>query len=343
MTAHPFRRTRPAARTAALGVLAALALAGCAEDVPTPNPDAAATGPALSADQENRVLEAMNTTLAQASESGDAGVLDQRLTGPALAVRTSQLRVAQLRGNADLVTNLQTEYQALIVPASDTWPRTAFAVTEAGEDLQAPRLLALEQASAREPYKLWGWVQLRPGVTLPSFAAPELGSEELAPDDASLLVSPQDVAGQYAELATSGDESPFAPTFESSDEDLFRKFLKENVQAQTQELQKDGANGSYSYSVALTPDTPVKAVRTADGGGMVMVSLDMVETMEAPAGVKVAPPEGRSGEALLEGAAPTNKLVNGYSDMVALYVPPQGSDQTVKLLGWTHVQTSVSQ
>lgn len=336
MTATTTRRARGLAVAGALA--ATLALAGCAEEVPAPNPDDAVTAPVLSEDQDREVLTAVNQALTEAGAANDPNLLQQRLTGPALKVRTSQLQVAAARGNADLVTELPSEYQQLVVPTNETWPRTSFAITEQPENLQPPRLLALEQASAREPYKLWGWVQLAPGTTMPAFADPELGSEAVAPDDDSLLMTPQDAVAQYADVLTTGASSAFAASFA---EDGFRKLLGDNAATQTQALQQERVEGTYTLQVTPTPDQPVQAVRTADDGAMVMAGLDVTETMQAVEGARLTPPT-QSGKALLGQTQPTNVLKNGYTDVVALYVPPKGSEEQVRLLGYSHVQTSVA-
>ncbi|WP_159795010.1 hypothetical protein [Puerhibacterium puerhi] len=336
MTARPARRTPAAVAAGALTL--ALALTGCAAEPPAPNPDPSASGPVLSEDQDTHVLGEVNAVLQAASESNDPTKLEARLTGPALAIRTSQLEVAKARGNADLVTDIPGEYQQLIVPTNDTWPRTSFAITVQTEELQTPRLLALEQASPRDPYRLWGWVQLASGITMPAFADAELGSENLAADDDSLLVSPQDAVNQYADVLTTGSGSAFKDTFE---DDAFRQLLGSFAQTQKETLDQPNVDGTYTLEVTPTKDQPVKAVRTADGGAMVMAALTATETMTAVEGATLTPPT-RSGKALLGDAEPTNKLVDGYSDMVALYVPPKGADAKVKLLGYSHIQTSVS-
>ncbi|MFP3714341.1 hypothetical protein [Puerhibacterium sp. TATVAM-FAB25] len=336
MTARPARRARAAVAAGALTLV--LALTGCAAEPPAPNPDPQASGPVLTEDQDTHVLGEVNAVLQAASESNDPAQLEPRLTGPALAIRKSQLEVAKERGNADLVTDIPGEYQQLIVPTNDTWPRTSFAITVQTEELQTPRLLALDQASPREPYKLWGWVQLASGITMPAFADAELGSENLAADDDTLLLSPQDAVNQYADVLTTGRGSAFKGTFE---DDAFRQLLGNFAKTQKETLDQPNVDGTYTIKVTPTEGQDIKAVRTADGGAMVMAALTVTETMTAVEGAKLTPPT-RSGKALLGDEEPTNKLVDGYSDMVALYVPPKDADAQVKLLGYSHIQTSVS-
>lgn len=320
------------------GVLAAaLLLGGCAADLPTASPDPTASppGPVLSEDQEADVLAAVSETLQAADAANDPAQLEPRVSGPALKIRSSQLQVAAARGNADFVTPLPTEVQQVVIPTTQTWPRTSYAVSVQPQDLQTPRLMALDQAAPRDVYRLWAWVQLLPGVTLPSFADPGIGSEAVAADDDSLLVTPQDAVAQYADVLTVGGGSSFAQTFA---DDAFRQTLASNADLQNQALQQ--ASGSFTMQFSTTQD-PVHAVRTADGGALVMGSLTSLETFTVEEGGKVAP-QTETQKALFGSTEPTNVLKVGYDDVVALYVPPAGSTEQVRLLGYTHVATSTA-
>ncbi len=104
------------------------------------------------------------------------------------------------------MTELPTEAQQVVIPTTQTWPRTSFAVSVQPENLQTPRLSVLEQDTARGDYQLWAWVRLLPGVTMPSFADPSIGSEDVAPDDSSLLVTPTDAVAQYADVLNLGGD-----------------------------------------------------------------------------------------------------------------------------------------
>jgi hypothetical protein len=346
MTATTTTRIRPTRRAAVLGGLLGVGLlvAGCSSAPPAPAPDPATAAPVLLTDQNAKILQTVNDTLAKASKEKDPAALKSRLTAQALTVRSSQLKVAKVAGNEDLVTVLPTTYQQIILPTTQTWPRTTYAITDPDESADEPttqRLIALEQATARKPYKLWGWVQLKPGVTMPAFADPAIGSDEVAPDDSSLTVTPKDVVSQYADALAMGDKSKFVDTFEPVKDDRFRQNMASIAAANIKALKGDNKEGTYTLKAEPRKGVPVKAVRTTDGGAMVLAALDLTESMKAVEGAEIAPPT-TTAKALLKGKTLGNKLVQGYSDMVALYVPPAGSDQKVKLLGFSHVQTSAS-
>lgn len=62
-----------------------------------------------------------------------------------------------------------------------------------------------------------------------------------------------------------------------------------------------------------------------------MAALDGTEVMEGKEG-SVLSPTGTTASALLQGQTPTNRVTGGFTDMIALFVPPAGSDQKVMLV-----------
>jgi hypothetical protein len=338
-TTRATARTRRARRHlgVATGLVGAVLLAGCAAPLPTPQPDETQDPPppVLTEGQETEVLDAVGAALTAAGEANDPAQLEGRVTGPALAIRTSPLAVAAARGNSDLVTDIPTEVQQTIIPTTQTWARTSFAVSVQPENLESPRLVALEQAGARDQYALWGFVPLLPGVTMPSFADPSIGSEAVAPDDDSLQITPTDAVAQYADVLNLGAGSGFAATFP---DDTLRQFLA--AEAERHRVPLETAAGSRTLTFATTEE-PVRAVRTADGGAMVMAALTSLETFQVEAGGFVSPTT-ETQKALFGAAAPTNVLKVGYNDLVAMYIPPAESEETPRLLGYTHVATSIA-
>jgi hypothetical protein len=325
---------------ASAAVVTSVLLAGCAEEVPTPRPDPTAAGPALSQDQQAAVLEAVGTTLTESTESGDPALLEARVTGPALEVRNSQLAVAKVRGNNDLVTQIPSTYLQLVAPTTTEWPRTAFAITEATENLETPRLVVLEQADARSPYRMWAWTQLVPGVTMPAFADPEIGSEVVPADDATLAATPTDALAQYADVVSKGVEgSEHGAKFDLLDGDLVNRVQSDASNLRNSESFKAAA-GQYSIAFSVR-EGDVRAVRTADGGALVVGVLLGKEDVQAEPQAKI-PPLTRTQEALLQGKEPTNILRTEYTDMVALYVPPAGSEEKIRPLGYSHVATKAA-
>ena len=325
------------------GVALAVAVAvfaGCAaEPLPVPNFAVESLMPVLTEAQTLAILSDVTDVLDNASAQRDPALLATRLEGPALDVRTSQLKVAAIRDDNDLITVIPDTFQQLIVPISDEWPRTLWAITTVTEQLQPPRLLALEQAGPQDPYRLWGWVQLVAGVTMPAFADPRVGSEEVAADDISLKVTPADAVAQYADLLVNRQNSPYIANFQPLADDPFRAFLATWVDAQETALSGERVEGTYHFTA--TPSGPIRAIRSADGGAMVMAEIVTAERLEAMAGA-ILTPQTMTAQALLVGQEFNNILTAEYTDMIALYIPPAGSDGVITLLGYSHIQTGAT-
>lgn len=248
--------------------------------------------------------------------------------------RTRELQVAAVRGNGDRVTELPMDPELLAPPVAETWPRTSLAVSVA-PGTSTERLMAFDQASPRDPYKLWGWVQLFAGVVVPTFAKPELGSEMVAPDDATLVVTPADAVAQYVDVLNVGDGSQFAGAFP---QDQLRTALASAAAANVEKLQ--AAKGTYTLQLSATEDPP-RALRTLDGGAVVLARLSAVETLSGEPRSVVAP-QTETQKAIFGSTTPTNVLKVGYVTVVALYVPRAQSTDPVTVLGATHVADTVT-
>jgi hypothetical protein len=338
MTATTRRTAGRRAATVVIGAVGATALlAGCAQEVPTPVAEEPFDGPMVSVEQEEAVVTDVAAVLTKADEERDAGLLKPRVAGPALEVRSSQLEVAAEREDNSLVTDIPTDVLRSILPTTQTWPRATFTITEPTEDLEVNRLVAYQQSSARDNYRLWAWVQLIPGTTMPNFADPELiGSEAVAADDDSLQVTPTEAMAQYADLVTRGTEdSENAAAFElpSESQDLVAR-----VQADARSVREDDAFGEAdgSYALKFVPQSDLVAVRTSDGGAVVMGALDGNVRIKVEEDGEINPLT-ETQQALVGDADATNELYVEYTDQVALYVPPAGSEELMRPLGFSHV------
>jgi hypothetical protein len=335
--ALPSARRRPVDGLAAVAAAAVL-LAGCTVEPPTPTAEAPVVAAVVSASQERRILDSVSEVLTGADQAGEASSLAARVSGPALTLRKAELEVAAARGDNKALTDLTIEPQQLVLPSDQGWPRSSFAITEQPKNNTTPVLAAFEQAGARDQYKLWAYVQLVQGVTMPQFAEADLGSAAVPADDTSLKVAPEAVAGQYASVLTSGDRSKYAGNF--SGDDYLRQVLRESGRDQVAEIEKKDGEGSFEVAFEPTED-PVKAVRTVDGGAMVLVALQSQETLRAEEGWKLVP-GSPSAKALWGDAEGTEVMEVAYRDTMALYVPPADSAGKVSLLGFHRVPFAVS-
>ncbi len=334
-TRRPRTTPRRVAPTALL-VAATVALAGCATALPEPAPEpvGAVPPPAVTVDQTQRVLASVNEVLTAADSTRDPAGLPARLAGPALATRTAEYVWAGATGGARVPTALPLDEQALVVPETATWPRTQLVVTEQPDDLQAPRVLVLQQASPREPYKLWGWARLLQGVQMPATAAPEEGSPELPADTGDLLVPPSEVGPRYADVLTSGEASAHAATFAP---DSFRAAI-EKARGDTVATLGEAATLAETYAAA---PAPVVALATVDGGALVVTEMTTTSTVSvtAPGGTVSVEPFYA---ALAGGATTASSLSRVFTDVLVVYVPPAGSGAQAQVLAAEHTVTSAT-
>ena len=337
MTARIHGGRTPRRRTAGatVALVALLGLAACANPVPEPVPDAAPAvpPPVMDVARSTRVLDQVGAVLAERDAALDPAGLEERLSGPALAIRSAEyVRAVATNGERPPVT-LPMTAQTTIVPDTDTWPRTQMVVTEQPADLQAPLLLVLQQDGPREPYRLWSWARLGPSVQMPATADPSVGSEPVAADDDTLLLTPAEAIGQYADVLTNGDASAAAATFPP---DFFRTALGEARNQTAASLQ---AVATVAETVAPV-EGAVTALRTADGGAIVVGQLNTVTTVTLSQGsITLNDPF----DAALAGkGSVTSNLVRTWTDVVALYVPPAGAATQVQVLAAEHARTAVS-
>jgi len=324
---------RRSATIAGLAVAGALVLAGCSSPLPEPSPGAASTvaTAVLTADQLDAVSERIGSALATADGALDASQLTGVLSGPALTIRTAQYRIAKATSPESALTVLPSALQSQFVPTTQAWPRTAMAVTTQPENLEAQRLVVLEQPAARENYTLWGWVRLFPGTALPTFVSADVGTEQVT-DSTGLSAQVPDVLAAYVDYLNLGKSSKHAGEFEK--DELVTSVL-ERRSAMTKALK--AIDGKYSYTFSV-PGGPVQALRTLDGGALVVARLTARENAKGPKGSKVSPDDEVKG--LVGDAKTSNALVVGHTVLVAFQIPPEGSSDTVTVLGAEDAKTS---
>jgi hypothetical protein len=322
---------------AALAVTSLL-LAGCTAELPVPVADAPVVAAVVTETQERKILEQVTAVVDGAKGDKGAKALAERLTGPALELRRAELRIAEA-GDGKTLTAMPLETQQLILPSDEGWPRSSFLITPDPADGSTPMLAAFEQPAPRDQYKMWGFVYLAPGVTMPQFAPADLGSAAVPADDTSLKVSPQEAVTQYVSVLNVDDESKYAANF---GDDKLRQTLRETGENHIAAIKKEDKKATATFEVGYeaTKD-PVKAVRTADGGAAVLAALISQETLKAEKGWQLWP-STPSAKALWGDAEGTAVMKVGYRDLVALYVPPAGSEGRVSLLGFHRVPYTVS-
>ena len=327
--------SRTMRRATTLACAGALVLAACAPDLPTVEVDSEETvASVVSREQDVAIHASIAEVLAAGTETLDPAPLAARVTGPALTLRTAELTVASATGVKDAITEVPLTLQSELIPATDVWPRWSFAVSERPQNLQTERLLVTEQAGPREQYKLWGWLRLFPGVTLPAFPLAPNGTEQLASDDASLMLSPADAIAHYADVLSAGDASAYAAEFPADP-------LRDQMAARRADRTVLATTGKGTYTLTFTPtEGAVRALRTDGGGALVIGQITSSETLAGEPGALINPTATES--AFTAGAAPSNSLTVGRTALVGIYVPAAGSTETISVVGSELLTTSAS-
>ncbi|MBO3086348.1 hypothetical protein [Cellulomonas fengjieae] len=331
------RTPRPTRVLAAVGSVLVLGLSACSAPLPQAQPDPvpAVAPAATTVSQTQTLLGDVGEVLTTADTALDAAQLTPRVEGPALAVRTAEYVRATATAGAKLPTALPTDEQALIVPQTDTWPRTQLVVTKQPDDLQAPRILVMQQTAPREPYRLWGWGRMGAGIQMPATAAAETGSPALAPDATGLLMTPTEALQQYADVLANGDASTFAASFEP---DTFRTSI-EAARAAT----ASGVQAAGSATETYTPDAaPVVSLGTVDGGAIVVGQLTTVSTVTLTVAGGTIPIADPFYAALTGKQSAGSNFVRTFTDVLVMYVPPADSGAKVQLLAAEHAVTGAT-
>ena len=145
------------AAVAALALSLALlpGLSACEGQVPqarrTEPQSTATTAPApnLTPAQEARIRKNIGAVLDQANEAKDPAGLDQRVSGPQLEIRTSELTIARATGQLDPKTTIPTTIAQTVIPGDPGWPRSVFSITTTTQDQQSKRLKATPVEAVR--------------------------------------------------------------------------------------------------------------------------------------------------------------------------------------------------
>ncbi|MEC5191658.1 MULTISPECIES: hypothetical protein [unclassified Arthrobacter] len=340
LAAAPVSAAKRRRRTGAVAaVLTATALAGSgvaaqASQTPTPSPStssaAAGQGPAspvLVDAQVRRILEQVASAVDAGDAAKDAGKLASRVAGTEINVRTQNYRIRSQVGSYEARMPVRaTKLLTTVIPDNRSWPRTVLAVTQ-GEGNVVPQLLTLTQTAPRENYKLVLATPLQPGTTFPEITRGGTGT--LAPSDKTgLLYSGEEALAGLGDRLKSAD-SAFKDKLA---EGASSPYIADTLAYQT-DVVNSGVNGTFSFAHTIGPDSLV-VFRTADGGALALGRLDFgFDGTPKAAGDKLT--IGDDAAALAGGKETSTGMVLNFAESVAVYIPPAGSQDPMKLVAAT--------
>lgn len=306
---------------AALGLsLSALMLAGCAEDVPTPAVAPLEVNiPVVTESQAGTIAEAVGTVIGTADKEKDAATLESRVTGPALKLRSAEYKISSSQKDEKSITELPSIMQSTFLTTATTWPRTMFAVSERPQNLEPERLMVYTQDDARSDYKLWSYLTLFPGTTVPTFAAATIGTTDVTDSDESLQMTPTKALEAYADLladATKDNKAKF---------DLEKDSFYTTIESRRKDLKSAAKqiDGSYKETFKVAKDW--QALRTTDGGALVVGTIETTGSLKGEKGAVVTP-SSLEKAFLKKDAKASNALTVKRTAVVAVYIPTKDND-----------------
>ncbi|QBR74256.1 hypothetical protein [Microbacterium sediminis] len=332
----------------AIGLSVAL-LAGCTgEAFPEPSPTPTETviapenqqAPALTDAQAARIVADVSATVAAADEAADENVAQERLDGLALQMRSVNYRIrGQFGDYAPLPKIPASPIEVLLPQAFDEWPRTALVVvSDEADPAVPPTILTMTQADPWAKYKVSYIASLEPSAEIPDLAPSYQGSALVPPDSSFLQMAPADVAAAYADVLGHGDESEFAAAFQAEG-DTFRTEVKRVRDETAAKFTADDVAGEITFGQDPADSEPI-ALATLHNGAIVAVGVTRFEKVTATNELGVVRNNGDPALEALTGETETaGSFVRTDTSPLFFYVPAQGSDEKIRLLGWSSAVT----
>lgn len=322
---------------AVTAAVTALVVAGTgaanAATTPAPAPEsgsaaaAQAASPVLLDAQFRRILEQVSSAADAGDAAKDAAKLTERVAGTELEVRTQNYKIRSQVGTYEARMPVRsTKLLTTAVTSNRSWPRSVLAVTQ-GDGNVVPQLLTLVQPSPRENYKLTETTPLQPGTTFPAISRG--GTATMAANDKSgLLYSGDEALAGLADRLTNAESSFKDKVVEGTSSPYIADTL-----AYQAEVVKAGENGTFTFTHKVVPESTV-VYRTADGGALVLGRINFgFDGTPKAAGDKLT--IGDDAAALAGGKDTTTGMVLNFAESMAVYIPPAGSTDPIKLVAAT--------
>lgn len=290
--------------------------------------------PAVTQAQFERIMARVSNQVALADQNLDAQLLADRLSEPSLSHRSSQYRLRSWDSELGQLVGIPAEPIRLLVPQqTSSWPRTVVAVIQEGPELNAPTVaVVLRQETPRENYLVSYATLLAPDVVLPPFPPADVGSPRLARDSKLVSLSPEETVSLYGDVLRRGPESRGWLDFDTLTDDLYAL-----VGPDGRELRRESFGSQLELSADIVPtDYPIVALATADSGALVFGTLEEIEQvrpLESGATINATP----SVRALTDLPSSSEGFVARYEMQIVWYVPPIGSDERARVVGYGYL------
>jgi hypothetical protein len=348
----PMRRSVTSGRRAFAVVpvvaVSALLFTGCSADAwpqlgssPTPSPTATVIAPegqqapAVTKAQAERILTRIAATVADADAAMDGDLAQTRLEGAALAARDTNYKLRSTIADYPIPAPILAKPLGIILPqAYDGWPRSVIAVADDDES-KTSSIMVLTQQDAWSDYKLSYMGSLEASTSLPDLAPAYIGAPQVEPDSPFLVLPPDEVAAAYSDVINKGEESPYYDLFEA-DGDQLRASITADRQRRLDEFNQTAAStGSLEFTSAPGSQAPF-ALQTVESGAIVAVNINEIDTVKPTNADAVIKVDGNQTVKTLAGVDQSSTgFATTFSDQVFFYVPGPGSNEKIRLLGYS--------
>jgi len=296
--------------------------------------------PAVTVPQMERIMARVAESTAAADEALDGDLAAERFTGPALEARRANYAIRTTLPDQPGPVPVPATTPTLILPQQVAgWPatgRTVLVIEKASDDpTVAPTALYLQQASPRENYKVVYAMALAPDADVPEVAPASIGAPLISPEFKGLIMQPDEVGAAYADLLLKGDDSAYAEFFDPNGDLLREQLGVAGQQVIRDDLKATSPTADIAFSNAVG-DGPTIALATNDSGALVTATIEQTERVTPNDGGTIGFQDGAPGAAL---SGFTGKSAKGVQRIIGIqmvfYVPAVGSDEQIRLLGWS--------
>ncbi|MGB3376677.1 MAG: glycosyl transferase [Microbacterium sp.] len=314
---------------------------GASTPTPTPTPTVVTPEnqkpPVVTEKQGQRIVSEVAKTLAQADDDLDAALAETRLTGAVLAARKTEYVLRDKIADRDKALIVPLEDIKILLPeATDGWPRTVLALTAAKKsDAQPPVLLAMTQADPWADYRVTAMSEMPASGEFPKVAPAWLGTTRVPAESAFLSLEPSELAAAFSDYVDSGDKSEYSGAFDDVANQLATA-VRDSRAALLKKAAEMKADKTSKAVFEMKPaDYEPLSLATLESGAVVAVSVDDIQTVTSTSPDAVIKFGSDAEAKALTGVSESAKgYVTTYSFQLFFAVPPQGTNQQIRLLGY---------
>jgi len=296
-------------------------------------PAVQAPNPAVTEFQFSTIMSRVAAQIRAADGELSDSLLVPRVANPTFSARRVSYIVTRSDSQSSSLLAIPAGPVRLVVPQQTTgWPRSVFAVIQDEQDLESPSLgVIIRQEDPRSNYKLTYAVVLNPQVQLPDLPSANVGAPKLNPDSKLIRLAPSELLAHYADVVNNGEESPFSEEFALAIDALYGQIGPDALALRQESF---GQNVRIEWNTTVT-DREVVAFSSADGGAIVLGTLQQTERVE-PVQSGAAVNSGIGIRALTSLSQSTEGFDVDSHVQILWYVPPVGSEEGIRVLGYTY-------